>query len=464
MRRTSSFGLGLSVCGAVAALAVAPARADDGATVPVDPAAIVASVAAAVPSMPEPQGPTAPQLPDPPETTVIPPVSAAVPPVIPPAPVVVDTPQSTSTEPTTTPATAPATPAAPVVATPSESAPAPQPAPAPAAAPATADTANTTTNNSHSITPTAPTTPSQTFIWNWYWNCATDEGTPAVPAPPAGATTIVLNWHWACAEPPPTLDVAGATICVSCNIAISVRVGSPGNTGDLAQTIAAQTAATAAGIAQTIQTALQTAPPAGAPLPPAPLPDAPPAVIPTVGTAPAFVTVAVPAPPAYPIDAGILVTTFDDLSVEDGPRHGAPLSFGAPTSAGRQSAQSSVGSFGGVAGALSTTLIALPPASNNPLSPQRSTAGRTGAGSRSTTAGARRPARAPAAPTAPPSAPDPMVLAAGTPSTHGGGQGVVVAIASALALAFLYAVYSGLRTPSAVPPAGGSGAKPHPPG
>ena len=57
-----------------------------------------------------------------------------------------------------------------------------------------------------------------------------------------------------------------------------------------------------------------------------------------------------------------------------------------------------------------------------------------------------------------------MVLAAGAPSTHGGGPGVVVALASALALAFLYAVYSGLRTPSAVPPAGGSGAKPHPPG
>ena len=65
MRRTSSFGLSLSVCGAVAALAVGPARADDGVTIPADPTAIVAAVAAAVPSMPEPQGPTAPQLPDP---------------------------------------------------------------------------------------------------------------------------------------------------------------------------------------------------------------------------------------------------------------------------------------------------------------------------------------------------------------------------------------------------------------
>ena len=63
MSRTSSFGLSLSVCGAVAALAVGPARADDGVTIPVDPTAIVAAVAAAVPSMPEPQAPTVPQLP-----------------------------------------------------------------------------------------------------------------------------------------------------------------------------------------------------------------------------------------------------------------------------------------------------------------------------------------------------------------------------------------------------------------
>jgi hypothetical protein len=290
---------------------------------------------------------------------------------------------------------------------------------------------------------------------------------PAVPSPPAGATTIVLNWHWACVDPPPTLDVAGATICVSCNIAISVRVGSPGNTGDLAQTIAAQTAATATGVAHTIQTALQAAPPAAAALPTSVLPPAPPSVIPPVPPAvtppaagPAFVAAAalpalLPALHPYPIDGGILLTPFDDVSTEDAPLHGAPSSFGASTSQARQDTAH------GVAGRF-TPLVAVP-VSSGLLSPQRSTAGRTGAGSRSP-AGARRPARGPAAPGAPPSAPAPFVLAAGAPLTHGGGPGVVVAIASALSLAFLYAVYSALRTPSAVPPAGGNGAKPHPPG
>jgi hypothetical protein len=153
----------------------------------------------------------------------------------------------------------------------------------------------------------------------------------------------------------------------------------------------------------------------------------------------------------------MLVTPFDDVSAEDAPRHGAPLSFGLSTAPTRQSAH-------GVAGSRTALLLApAAPAAVLLLSPQRSTAGRTGAGS-SSAAGARRPARPPAAPTAPPSEPAPIVLAAGAPSTHGDGPGVVLAIASALALAFLYAVYSALRTPAAVPPTGGSGAKPHPPG
>jgi len=178
---------------------------------------------------------------------------------------------------------------------------------------------------------------------------------------------------------------------------------------------------------------------------------------PAADAAPAFAAAVVPALHAYPIDAGMLVTPFDDSSAEDAPRHGAPSSFGVPTSTARQSSH-------GVAGGTSPIFVALPAPSPRLLSPQRSTVGRTGTGSRSTAAGARRPARAPAAPTAPPSAPDPMVLAAGVPSMHGDGPGVVLAIASALALAFLYAVYSALRTQPAVPPAGGSGAKPHPPG
>src|SRR6476646_7607597 len=97
---------------------------------------------------------------------------------------------------------------------------------------------------------------------------------PAVPAPPAGATTIVLNWHWACADAPPPLEIEGMTVCTSCNIAISVRVGSPGDAGDVAQSIDAAT-----DVAGTIQAALQTATPLSAPPTPSPMPDIAAAVV-----------------------------------------------------------------------------------------------------------------------------------------------------------------------------------------
>ena len=281
MRRTSSFGLSLSVCGAVAALAVGPARADDGVTVPADPTAIVAAVAAAVPSMPEPQGPAAPQLPatPEPETTVIPPVSAH------------STARDTARSRRRRPAAADLDRADSTTRDDRCTARCTSRCDPGRARPRTAAGPGCLRPRRRRLILVIPPLIIQIVLRLRVANtrlrpssgtgigtAQTDEATPAVPAPPAGATTIVLNWHWSCAEPPPTLDVAGVTICVSCNIAISVRVGSPGNTGDLAQTIAAQTAATATGIAQTIQTALQAAPPAAAPLPPAPPAVIPPAV------------------------------------------------------------------------------------------------------------------------------------------------------------------------------------------
>jgi hypothetical protein len=172
---------------------------------------------------------------------------------------------------------------------------------------------------------------------------------------------------------------------------------------------------------------------------------------------PATVAAAGFATPAFAIDSGIEIASLDLLSVEDPPRHGAPTSFGAAPPPRQQQ----LGAIG-----VDARVASLPTATETGLlsfSPQRSSAGREGAGS-SNAAGARRPARAPAAPTPSPSAPTPFVLAAGAPSTHGGGLGAVAAIATALTLAFLYAVYSALRAPPAVPPAGGGGAKPHPPG
>src|SRR4051794_22243188 len=220
MRRTSSFGLGLAVCGASAMLAVAPARADDGATVPADAAAIVASVAAAVPSMPEPQGPAAPQLPAAPETPVIPSVSATVPPAVPQPPPAPEPAPAVSSAPPAAPESA----EPPVVAAAAEAIAAPDAPPAPPTDPHAADTGNTTPDNSSGITDAQSQTAPKIFVWNWFWNCATDEALPTVPTPPAGATTIVINWHWDCADPPPPLDVSQSTICTSCNIAISVRV------------------------------------------------------------------------------------------------------------------------------------------------------------------------------------------------------------------------------------------------
>src|SRR3954447_8945753 len=364
MRRSSSFGLGLSVCGAVAALAVSPAYADDGATNPADPSAIVAAVAAAVPSMPTPQVPAAPKLPTAPETPVIPPVSAAVPPVIPPAEAPAAAPQAPSAPPPSTPVT----PTAPVVAPQPEPSSTPQPTSAATPLPAPSDTGNTTVDNSSGITTPPSTTAPQTFIWNWYWNCKTDEAVPSVPSPPAGATTIILNWHWACADPPPQLDVAGATICVACNIAISVRVGSPGDTGNLAQTIAAQTQATAATVAHTIQSALQAAPEVATPVPPTP-----PVVFPPGLAPPVTVATALSQPQLYPIDLGPFVAPLDAAATDDPPLHGAPSTYGAALAPAAQLPESQ-----GVAGEV-VSLAALR-ASSSLSSPQRSIVGRAGAG------------------------------------------------------------------------------------
>jgi len=292
----------------------------------------------------------------------------------------------------------------------------------------------------------------QTFVWNWYWNCTTDEATPSVPAPPAGATTIVLNWHWACADAPPALDVAGVTVCTSCNIAISVRVGSPGNTGDLAQTIASQTAAAAANLAETIQTALQAIPPASTPSPGTTSASEPPVTAPTIAAASS------PQLRAYPTDAGIFVAPPSDASVEDPPRHGAPPSFGVAAGPQRYAVSAAAVSMAAPLAAAGARGVYL----QRWLLRRAVEPGRRSV--RSSAAGARRPVPVPVPTAPPPSAPTPFVLAAGALSTHGGGPGAVAAIASALALAFLYAVYSALRAPPAVPPARASGAKPHPPG
>src|SRR5258707_14825323 len=86
MSGSTSLALGLSVCGAVAALAASPARADDGVPSPTDPATIIATALASASSVPAPQAAVTPQLPPPaaaPQHPGIPAVLPTIPPAIP---------------------------------------------------------------------------------------------------------------------------------------------------------------------------------------------------------------------------------------------------------------------------------------------------------------------------------------------------------------------------------------------
>jgi hypothetical protein len=278
---------------------------------------------------------------------------------------------------------------------------------------------------------------------------------PAVPAPPAGATTIVLNWHWACADPPPPLNIAGVTVCTSCNIAISVRIGSPGDTGDVTQSIAATTAAAASNVADTIQAALQAAIPPPAPPGGNPVPD------PAVAAVAMASSVSVPVP-TYRIDDGVFVAAVIQASADDVPRHGAPASFGGAGPA--QTLQTvRVHQHARV-----TVSVAVVSAARARVTQIHRWARRRSVVTSHIVASAghvraSRP-RGPGPPAPAPSAPTPFILGAGVPATHDGGTDVVTALAAGLALTLLYALFTALRVPPVVPPARDARANPHPPG
>jgi hypothetical protein len=391
------------------------------------------------------------------------PVLPAIPPTIPPAATAGSPPPAVSTE--VPPPPAPSPDPAPQAAPPDTNTGTGAAAPAPPATPVTAgtedagDTGNTALDNSNDITVSSPSEPPQTFIWNWFWNCSTDEAVPAVTSPPANATVIVLNWHWDCAEPPPPLDVAGVTVCDSCNVAISVRVASPGDTGDLTQAIAAATAAAATDIADTIEDALQSAT-AAAPIPPSPTP----------ARAPVQLAQAVPVanPVVYRVDAE-LPAAVDTEATDDLPRHGlpyisAPQAFGVTRpkvprrAAGDHPARSRSPAAGRAAALVRIVVI-------EHWIEQHET-GRTKPGpavrkARPAAASTRGPV--PPAPLLP-SLPVPVLAGAGLASAHGGGPGAVAALACGLALLIGYAIFTALRLQPVVPPARGADANPHPPG
>jgi hypothetical protein len=274
--------LGFALCTIVSVAAVgtaaAPAFADDGVPSLGDASAIAAAAAAGVGSADAADTAipaSVPDAADSPESVVVPVVTAPILPTIPdagdPSP---STATTTTVATATTPASPPEQPQPQVPPLPQAPVTAPPSAPPPAAAPAS-DTGNTTSDNSNSITTSPPETqeiiPSQTFVWNWTWNCDPNVP-PALPALPPGTTTIIWNWHWSCSDASPApLNDAGVTICTSCNIAISVRIASPGDSGAIAQTIAAQAAATAADLTASVQQAAQlppSPPPAAADTPP----------------------------------------------------------------------------------------------------------------------------------------------------------------------------------------------------
>jgi hypothetical protein len=132
-----------------------------------------------------------------------------------------------------------------------------------------------------------------------------------------GGGSWIWNWQWSCD------GVSTPTPCTGCNTSISIRIFSPGDDGDFAQTISSTTASIAQSIASTNQTIQQVAPPTPPPpvLLPAgslpavwPLPDPPPALVagafapalaPVLGTALAWFGIDA-IPPTAPADTTLL--------------------------------------------------------------------------------------------------------------------------------------------------------------
>ena len=274
---------------ALGAGAAPSAFADDGVTLPAMPVPV--TVPAVV--VPVPVLPPVPTVAIAPMTTAPvtraaqqPSVSAAIPPMVslvqsaggpPPAPT------EAPVEPVPAPAGNAAPASVPAAPPPAPAAPAPEPPPPSGLA---ADTSgNTVGENSSGITSTAPKTDSVTppgvWIWNWSWNCDPSSA-PVVPSPPAGSTVWIWDWQWQCPGGAPGPAPAVPSVCVQCNVAVSIRIASPGDDGAVTQSNLAAASATAANAASAALTAAQlVAQSAGAPplppfsMPPIPLPPAP---------------------------------------------------------------------------------------------------------------------------------------------------------------------------------------------
>jgi hypothetical protein len=217
----------------------------------------------------------------------------------------------------------------------------------------------------------------------------------------------------------------------------------------VAQSILASATAAAADVANTIQSALQTAIPPSASPAGSPLPDP----MAAVAAAPLVAVQAV----TFRIDDGVLIEPPASAPSEDLPRHGAPASFGdgsAVEASGNDRAHAALSASIPAAGRVRIVLF------HQKIVYRATVRSHAFASPAAVQAPAPKPVpRAPA-----PSAPAPFILGAGVAPTHGGGIGVVTALASGLAMVLLYSISTALRLVLVVPPDRAAGANPHPPG
>jgi hypothetical protein len=141
------------------------------------------------------------------------------------------------------------------------------------------------------------------------------------------------------------VSATGTTVCVGCNIAISVRVGSPGDSAGVTQTTGTDASSIATDVATAAQAAAQVLPEAVPQQPAVPPPALPQSVMPPsappqpmlpqpvvmpqpVMPQPVMPQPAAPIPPIAPVSPAVSVLApFLPpivLGADDAPRHGAP--------------------------------------------------------------------------------------------------------------------------------------------
>jgi hypothetical protein len=274
-----------------------------------------------------------------------------------------------------------------------------------------------------------------------------------VPQLPPDTTAVVWNWHWSCADAaPPSASVTGVTVCMSCNIAIAIRVASPGDSGGVVQTTGVGLAAAAVNAAATMQSAAQAVLPPHAPAAPEPVQQPPPVVVapvaplPPVPLDPLVAAPPMPAAPAVTIAPGVTATfavgggdvrtlATPGASADDAPRLGAQHGFtwGTATTRLHSSSYASAGARVSSAGTSRSSVSVAVAGSSVSIHEHQSTGRAAGATPR------KRGPVPPPQPSAPllPSVPTPIVLAPTAGGSHSTGNFTIDALAAGAAAVLL---------------------------